>query len=180
MKDIKNILNLKKNLKNNMKPVWQNITGQNGNCMQAAIASLLEIELDAVPNFKVAGKRALRDMIEFMKLNGYSFVRLITPKSNLSTVAMEPGVNGYFFAVVRSLVNDGGHHAVVIDSKCNIVHTVNKKYEGITEFEKQSKAEINGIVYIFVFNPKSDEDTDELLRKKRMTRRNNIRSKMFE
>ncbi len=86
-----------------MIPVWQNITGQNGNCMQAAIASLLEVELDTVPNFKTAGKRALRDMIQFMKSRGYSFVRLITPKSDLNTVSSEFGVNGYFFAVVRSL-----------------------------------------------------------------------------
>ncbi len=73
----------------------------------------------------------------------------------------------------------GGHYAVVVDRKCNIVHPVNKKYDGITEFEKHSESEINGIVYIFVFNPTMPDDTDELLRKKRMTRNNSIRSKMF-
>jgi hypothetical protein len=162
-----------------MKPVWQNIKGVNGNCMQAAIASILELELEEVPNFKLLGKRALRVLIEFMKSHNYSFVRLVTPKSDLSSVSSEIGVNGYFFAIVRSQVNEGGHHAVVIDKNCNIVHPVNKKYEGITEFEKRSDKEINGIVYIFVFNPTKIGDTDELLRKNRLNKNKSIRSKLF-
>lgn len=162
-----------------MKPVWQNITGVNGNCMQATIASLLEVDLNCVPNFKLAGKRALRDLIEYMKIHGYSFVRLVTPKTDLKSISSEVGVNGYFFAIVRSLVNDGGHHAVVIDRNCNIVHPVNKKYDGITEFEKRSVNEINGIMYIFVFNPTMPEDTDESLRKRRLNRKKNIRTKLF-
>lgn len=38
-----------------MKPVKQTMFGDRGNCAQAAIASLLELELQAVPNFFQAG-----------------------------------------------------------------------------------------------------------------------------
>ena len=162
-----------------MKQVWQDITGENGNCMQAAIASLLELELNEVPNFKAAGKRALRNMIDFMRERGYSFVSLVRPKHGLRCISSEIGVNGYFFAVVRSRVNDGGHHAVVIDRECNIVNPVNRKYEGMKEFEKLSEDEINGIVHVFVFNPTTVEDTEDVLRRRRMTRKNSVRSMAF-
>lgn len=161
-----------------MKPVWQNITGFYGNCMQATIASLLELDLDQVPHFRLAEKRALKNMIEFMSEKGYSFTKLLTPKTDLLSVKSEEGVNGYFFAIVRSKTK-GLYHAVVIDRQCNIVHPTNIKYAGITEFEKRSEGEINGILYIFVFSPASPDDTEESLRKKRLTRKNSIRKSLF-
>lgn len=163
-----------------MKRVWQNIRGQDGNCMQAAVASLLELNLDSVPNFKTFGKMAMRCMIDFMWDNGYSFVMLVRPRHGLRLISNEPGVDGHFFAVVRSVANHGGHHAVIIDRECNIVHPVNSEYDGMTEFERRSEDEINGITYVFVFNPTKPGETKELLERRRMSRKNNIRSKMFK
>lgn len=159
-----------------MIPVWQNIKGQNGNCMQATVASLLELEINAVPNFKLAGKRALRDVIAFMKQHGYSFVRLINPKQDLTTIKDEEGINGYFFGIVRSKINIEGHHAVVVDRNCNIIHTVNKEYDGIKQFDKRSESEINGLIFIFVFNPTNSNDTDEILKSRRMARKHSLRA----
>lgn len=39
-----------------MKPVMQTVFGENGNCMQACIASLLELPLEEVPHFPIHGQ----------------------------------------------------------------------------------------------------------------------------
>lgn len=39
-----------------MKPVYQTFFGKEGNCMQACIASLLEMSLDEVPRFPITGQ----------------------------------------------------------------------------------------------------------------------------
>ena len=39
-----------------MKPVMQTVFGENGNCMQACVASLLELPLEDVPHFPISGQ----------------------------------------------------------------------------------------------------------------------------
>ncbi len=56
-----------------MKPVKQTIfDNENGNCMQACIASLLEMELVQVPNFVYSGKKWWTAFREWIASLGYS------------------------------------------------------------------------------------------------------------
>lgn len=121
--------------------------------MQAAIASLLEIELSEVQNYKELGCEWFEEMCKTMRSHGYQFDSTLNAAHDLTKLKNEIGIKGYFYATVRSIMHPDVFHAVVIDSDCNIVHPVNQAYEGITKFKQDSEQEINGIRNVFLFNP---------------------------
>ena len=56
-----------------MKKVFQTIVDPgNGNCMQAAVASLLELEIEEVPHFLKTHPNPNYAMMKFLKEKGYS------------------------------------------------------------------------------------------------------------
>jgi hypothetical protein len=78
-----------------VKPVTQTVIGQGkGNCMAAALASLLELPIEDVPNFSEFGgqfwpklwewlsARNLCMMATHVKPNGYHLIRVISPRGN--------------------------------------------------------------------------------------------------
>lgn len=105
-----------------------------GNCMQAAIASLLELDLKDVPNFiKYHGKKNTSpedEMWKFMNKHGYDMNDIDIkigdkPVSALDVTEIDGGVNGFFYAVVPSQTHPKTNHAVIIDKELNIVHDPN-------------------------------------------------------
>ena len=98
------------------------VSETNGNCAQAVIASLLEINLNDVPNF--AENHHIKPMnpeiIKFLKSKGFNTQYSIPPK-----VIRDKGIKGYFYAIVRSQTFNNTQHAVVIDKNLNIVHDPN-------------------------------------------------------
>ena len=121
-----------------MKKVFQTVVGngsndsEHGNCMQATVASLLDMELEAVPNFisfDSGNGEANIKMWDFFLENGYdpsAFGTFDTPIEKYREVCeLDGGIGGYFYASVKSQTFDGTSHAVVIDSSLNIVHDPN-------------------------------------------------------
>ncbi len=112
-----------------MKKVYQTIVDPGkGNCMQAAIASLLNLDLEEVPDFKAMGDKWHTEMFNFLRKKGYDMLgTLYNPRHQaadsydwyveMSKEKGEPallphnrfnelkdmeGVDGYFFATVFS------------------------------------------------------------------------------
>jgi hypothetical protein len=116
-----------------MKKVDQTIVEQgHGNCMQAVIASLLELKLNRVPNFIEFNKETTpyEEMWEFMNKYGYDMTPIDIkiddrPVSALDVTEIDGGIGGYFYAKVESQTFTDTFHAVVVDSDLKIVHDPN-------------------------------------------------------
>jgi len=117
-----------------MKKVLQTIVDKGrGNCMQATVASLFDLELEQVPNFIELKENWFEVMCEFFRKNGCKSLNPFYKSSHTSSFYLDAlkhdgGVNGYFYAVVPSQTfapEDGVTHAVVVDSELNIVHDPN-------------------------------------------------------
>lgn len=148
-----------------------------GNCMQAAIASLFEVNLENVPDLKSLGYDWFSGLSSFIKERGYEFNgtlynynrwRIINEKKGVPTVHIKTklnkikemeGVKGYFYASVYSPKyydpneDPAVTHAVIIDKDFNIVHDVNPENSGIMTYPETKKLKYNGILDIFMINP---------------------------
>ena len=121
-----------------MKKVFQTIVDKDhGNCMQAAIASLFELELDDVPNFIEAGRNANYDLFRFLWSKNLEPTSIAKNRRNRTTeflkeiAKFDGGINGYFYAIIPSQTFKDGYHAVVVDSELNIVHDPNPNQKGL-------------------------------------------------
>jgi hypothetical protein len=56
---------------------------------------------------------------------GYAYSNSKIGKTLLEMTNTDDGVDGYFYAVVKSKTFDNGLHAVVVDKNLNIVHDPN-------------------------------------------------------
>lgn len=167
-----------------MKKVYQTIVDENkGNCMQAAIASLLELPLEEVPHFLEFKDGWFSPMYKLLQDKGYDYhgtlwnkyynmlwhtkkdcwekpkylrSHIITPKR----LYREEGVNGLFYAGVLSpkYFSWGERrdvtHAVIIDRDYNIIHDPNKEYENLYQYPLAPLLRYNGVVDVMLINPK--------------------------
>jgi hypothetical protein len=167
-----------------MKKVYQTIVDENmGNCMQAAIASLFNKNLEDVPNFIEFRDGWFKSMYEFLNKNGYdyhghlynrNYVSLWhtnkdcfeKPKWNRRTVISpkklykEEGVQGLFYAAVLSpkyfswSSRKDTTHAVLIDRDYSVVFDPNPEYMNIYQYPLANLLGYNGIVDVMLINPK--------------------------
>ncbi len=96
--------------------------GQNGNCMQAATASMLDLPLDAVPNF-IEHDDPNRDMDAFFESRGYRIVE--RPKNT--------ALRGYYFVTGTSTQ---GHPHIVIYRNGRLAHDPNPHGNGLVSVKK--------------------------------------------
>ena len=121
-----------------MKKVFQTIVSPNhGNCMQAVVASLFDLELEQVPNFIELGDRWYSAIHGFFKDRGYGFnninLHAWVDTQKLKEVARrDGGIEGYLYGVVKSQTFEGGTHAVVVDTDLNIVHDPNPNQKALS------------------------------------------------
>lgn len=152
-----------------MTPVYQNRFGEGyGNCMQAAFATLFDLKLEEVPNF-IEIDNWHDAMWEFFKTQGYEYDGFIENPRNLGSwghdkmelVSKNPGVNGYFYAVVNSpklfdpvryVEGNSPTHAVIIDKNLNIVHDPNPAYADLEKYPLADVIGHNGIKYVYILN----------------------------
>lgn len=157
-----------------MTPIYQTeINDKTGNCMQAAIASLLDLPLEKVPHFKKANDW-FQAMYDFLRENGYDFKGTLynyeytplrgmvneffetPPKNRFAELQNMKGVKGYFFASVCSpkyFDLEKQHystHAVLINRDLNIVHDPNPHYATIKEYPYAKELGFNGIIDIMM------------------------------
>jgi len=133
-----------------MTPVYQD---KNNNCMQASVASILDLSLDEVPNFMDNGNRFWSSTIEFVESFGYKFGGLLGERTYAILEDYE-GIDGLFIGTVYSpsggTYSDGTslRHSVVVDKKFNVVH--DPKYR-VDKYPMSDEIGHNGIIEILVF-----------------------------
>lgn len=155
-----------------MIPVYQTITDPDkGNCMQAAMASLLELPLNEVPHFRER-EDWLQIFLEFLENSGYNFEGTLDNvkqlglwgKDRFPEIKDMPGIKGFFYATVYSpkyfdisQLTWGKRikaHAVIIDKDFRIVHDPNPENKDIFEYPLHEFLDYNGITSILMLNEK--------------------------
>lgn len=158
-----------------MHKVYQTIiSNENGNCMQAVFASLLNLRLEDVPHF-ITYENHMEVLFNFLSENGYKqdtlihnmkFQRLFHDNEDCfnkvkyynpqvltkQKLIKHGGVDGFFYAGVIS--PKYGHidnkwyyqHAVIIDTNMNIVHDPNPEYSNLLKYPLADIIGFNGIV----------------------------------
>lgn len=141
-----------------------------GNCMQAAVASILELPLEDVPHF-ILQKGWYDTMDTFFDSHGYDMWGYVwnpnrvdteirhKKKEDFELVRQWRGVNGYFIAGVYSdYTTDSGKgpimHAVVVDDNFNIVHHVDQDRDSSYRYPRTEELGYNGIAEIMLIKPK--------------------------
>lgn len=112
----------------------------NGDCLKAAIASLMDEDYENVPHFISFGERWWSELYSYLKLKGYRgkidlYNPVIWPDTlpewSLARLKEFEGIDGVFYATVCSpKYNPNGElsgvtHAVLVDSDFNVVHDPN-------------------------------------------------------
>jgi hypothetical protein len=116
-----------------MKKIFQTIIDKDhGNCEQATIASLLELELNEVPNFiEYKEKSWSTSVVGFLSSKGFDVCCINRRRDRDTTeflkkvAKFDGGYKGYFHASVLSQTFPDVDHAVIIDVDLNIVHDPN-------------------------------------------------------
>lgn len=103
---------------------------ETGDCLRAALSSLLDYPLEAVPHFAL-----LPPWLQLTSIQGFLWSQGFTRGDNVQPKGKEmegSGVNGFFMASVPSKTIPGQSHAVVINGFGLVVHdpNPNKKWEG--------------------------------------------------
>lgn len=134
-----------------MKEVYQD---RAGNCWQAAIASLLELELNEVPDF-VSFEDSFKAHDDFLKTVGYKYIKTINNPRRLgycgdmvsfaNELKSYDGVNGLFIAMVYSPIvynpnlsleaNYNAQHAILIDNNFKRIHDPNPMVKDVKYFD---------------------------------------------
>lgn len=114
-----------------MKKIFQRIVHKGkGDCSRAAIASMLELPLDAVPHFNLNGNLFYYVMIKYLEAHGYEchYVN-ISRKERRKDKSRYPTrkhlVNGCIYGVVKSRTFKNTLHAVLINSAGTVIHDPN-------------------------------------------------------
>lgn len=121
-----------------MKPVYQtDLSKETGNCLQAAVASLLELKLEEVPHFILFDDEWWCIFQEFFAARNINAIWLPD---------IQP-LGSWHIASVRSPRLPGETHAVVCDPDGNVVHDPHP--DGLTSGE----VEIVGCYWFTVRDP---------------------------
>lgn len=115
-----------------MTPVNQSIVDSDvGDCARASIATLLDLNIDQVPNFRRFKSNWFDVYYYYLYSLGWEYVGYGRPSKH--ELKSENSINGYFDAAVASKTFEGKLHAVVIDAEGNVVHdpNPNKKWQGL-------------------------------------------------
>jgi len=125
-----------------LKPVNQTLVDEEfGDCIRACLASILDLDIDAVPNFVRFNDRWMIVFWSYINVLGYQFYGTGWPKSeskpNGHIISECPNVDGFVIASVPSRSFEGGSHAVVMNINGLVVHDPNPKraWEGINVLE---------------------------------------------
>ena len=116
-----------------MKKIYQTVVDPKiGNCAQAVIASLFELELDEVPNFILTHEEENMNIqiFNYFLQKGYDPSNVYANgnyhgKTLREIAEFDGGVDGYFYASVCSQTFEGGSHAVIVNKNLMVVHDPN-------------------------------------------------------
>ena len=153
-----------------MLPIFQTKFGTGnsnnpGNCLQAVIASLLELNLNDVPHFMEYGNLWAKTHDDFLVSKGYKYTTSLNNPYRLGysgdlnifkkSITKLLGVNGFFSAKVYSpkyfnittlLDPVQPIHAVIIDKDFNIIHDPVQANKDIEKYPLANLLDCNGII----------------------------------
>jgi len=128
-----------------MIPVFQTIVDKGyGDCMRAAVASLLELSLEEIPDFKNEESKEPRDWKKSTVIGYLHSIGLdaccINKRDDLNqgtdflikVAKFDGGYKGCFYASVPSQTFPNIFHAVVVDTDLNIVHDPNPNQRALS------------------------------------------------
>jgi hypothetical protein len=165
-----------------MTKVYQTIFDQvRGNCMAAVWASLLNLELQQVPNFveHPDDHKALCDFLQPLGFEYHSYLinrnrNDLQPDIKVQYSPLNEGLppafgfNGYYdgtvysprFFDVQRFHEDPQYkpvcHAVVVDKDLHIVHDPNPIYKGITAYPLANELGCSGLIGVGLYKKKGE------------------------
>lgn len=96
-----------------------------GDCHRAVIASLFELELEQVPNFRLFSDELWYKVYWFfLNALGWEYNGCAPAKRHIED-RNYGDINGFYYADVKSRTFPGRHHSVVIDAAGKVVHDPN-------------------------------------------------------
>ena len=108
----------------------QSRTGANGDCFRACIASLLDEELAAVPDFAGEGEHWLADVQAYLRERGLFYLQVEIKDRMLESAFRE----GQTWHLVEGISPRGGEHAcVALNGK--LIHDPHPSGHGLAEVE---------------------------------------------
>lgn len=120
-----------------MKPVFQTIVDKvNGDCTRACLASILELPIDAVPNF-IRFPKWFEVLQGFLRSLGYNCYGTGFPHSHK---IKEYSIDGFVIGSVESRTFKDTTHSVVVNSKGICVHdpNPNRAWKGVNVAKTKS------------------------------------------
>lgn len=158
-----------------MKKVFQkNIDKDNGDCIQAAIASMFELDMEDVPKFIEHGTKWFEVFWNFLKEHGYEYhgmrnnhiydyisnpnddcFKEVKRSQLLDNIKDIESVNGVYHASVLSpkYFSWQGRwvtHSVLIDSDFNILHDPSPAYQNIRQYPLADVIGYNGVINYYM------------------------------
>jgi hypothetical protein len=150
-----------------MIPVNQEIINKDfGDCQRAVYASLLELPLDAVPNFLRHGVRWILVYRQFLHtcgwvpdwINGRYYKNLSIYAKGFEAKYQRPqlehSINGYFAASVKSKTYKHTNHAVVIDINGVVIHDPNPN----KLYQNENVMETEALIHWDLVTPRTDSE----------------------
>ena len=120
-----------------MKKVDQReVDSETGDCMRASIASILELDIEAVPHFtRMSEEKWFAVLYYFFISHGFKYEGHWYPSQGKRKLLKCQSIDGFYLATVNSKTYDkdmGITHIVVIDTEFNVAHDPHpdKKWQG--------------------------------------------------
>ncbi len=141
---------------------------EKGDCMQAAVASLLELPYEDVPKFIEHKEGWFHPFYDLIVAQGLTYKGMLHndidktdmhEPSFVGTLYKYKGLDGYFLASVyspkyfiREDISSGAAttHAVLIDREFNIVHDPNPNNQDVKKYPLADELGYNGIINIII------------------------------
>jgi len=145
-----------------MIPVMQEFNNNiYGDCKRAVYASLLDLPIDAVPNFSRHKRRNKLVFIQFLFSCGWEFYGYGRYNGVITTLPrIEDSLNGYFQAVVKSKNFEGTSHCVVMDVTGLVVHDPSTS----RNYQNENIIESCEIIGWDIVSPRTDDEWKEWLK----------------
>lgn len=111
------------------------VDAANGDCTRACLASILELPIDAIPNFIRFKDKWYFMLKDFVRRLGYDYIGTGYPNSHKLNESYN--INGLVIASVPSKTFPSGGHSVIMDLNGVVVHdpNPNKLWQDINALE---------------------------------------------
>ena len=128
-----------------------------GNCLQAAVASLLEMQINEVPNFNETDNWFLV-LRMFLLQQGHQVDGWIDHHEGLHYKMREAiGVDGYFLGWVYSWVGQergkDWRHVVLVNKGLYVIHDVSPRNKDVITYPKAEEIGCNGLLAVLRTKP---------------------------